>query len=265
MYAFDYVRPASTADAAAQIATGSEAKFVAGGMTLIPALKLRLARPGALIDLGGVPGLRGIREEAGGVTIGAMTTHAEVAASETVRRLIPALAELAGVIGDPQVRHRGTIGGSIANHDPAADYPAAVLGLNATVRTDKRQIPADQFFTGLFSTALAEDELVTEVHFPKPETAGYAKFRNPASRYAIVGVFVARTGGAVRVGVTGASQDGAFRSAAIEQALAANWAESALDGVTLPAQGLNGDIHASAEYRAHLVTVMAKRALAGAR
>ncbi|MCS6780334.1 MAG: xanthine dehydrogenase family protein subunit M [Geminicoccaceae bacterium] len=264
MYAFDYHRPASLAEAAQLLAGNPDAKLLAGGQTYIPTLKQRLAKPAAVIDLGRIAELRGIREEAGGVTIGATTPHAEVANSPIVKRVIPALAALAEGIGDPQVRNRGTIGGSIANNDPAADYPAAVVGLGATVRTSKgRAIAADDFFTGMFETALAPDEIVTAVHFPKPEKAAYAKFPNPASRYAIVGVFVAKTAGGVRVAVTGASPC-VFRATALEQALAASWSAAAIDGVTIDPSNLNSDIHAQADYRAHLIKVMAKRAIEAA-
>lgn len=264
MYEFEYHRPSSLDEAARLLAANEDAKLLAGGHTLLPTLKQRLAQPSALIDISGIAELRGIREEAGGLTIGAGTRHAEVAASEVVRRMIPALADLAEEIGDPQVRNRGTIGGSISNNDPAADYPAALLGLGATVRTNRREIAADDFFTGMFETALEPDEIVTAVHFPKPDKAAYAKFPNPASRYAIVGVFVAVSGGGVRVAVTGAGPC-VFRVQAMEAALASNFTPDALDSVTVAADDLNSDIHASAEYRAHLVKVMAKRAVAAAR
>ncbi len=264
MYDFAYHKPASLADAVKLLADHEDAKLMAGGQTYIPTLKQRLARPSDVIDLGAIAELRGITEEAGGVTIGAMTRHGEVAESAVVRRVIPALAALAELIGDPQVRNLGTLGGSISNNDPAADYPGALLGLGATVRTSKRQIPADQFFTGMFETALERDEIVKAVHFPRPEKAAYAKFPNPASRYSMVGVFVAKTGGGVRVAVTGAGQSGAYRWTAAEQALAGNWSPAAIDGLTVDPSGLNSDIHASADYRAHLVKVMAKRALAAA-
>jgi carbon-monoxide dehydrogenase medium subunit len=264
MYAFDYHRPASLAEAAQLLAGNPEAKLLAGGQTYIPTLKQRLAKPAAVIDLGRIAELRGIQEEAGGLTIGAMTRHAEVAESSLVERVIPALAALAEGIGDPQVRNCGTLGGSIANNDPAADYPAAVVGLGATVRTSKgRSIAGDDFFTGMFETALEPDEIVTAVHFPKAEKAAYAKFPNPASRYAIVGVFLAKTAGGIRVAVTGAAPC-VFRATALEQALAASWSPSAIDGVTIDASNLNSDIHAQADYRAHLIKVMAKRALAAA-
>jgi carbon-monoxide dehydrogenase medium subunit len=264
MYTFEYHKPGSVADAAKALAGKPEAKLVAGGMTLLPAMKLRLARPSDLVDLAKVGDLRGIKREGNAVVIGAMTRHGEVADSAEVKSAIPALAELAGLIGDPQVRNRGTIGGSIANADPAADYPAAVLGLGATVRTNKREIAADSFFTGLFSTALEPDEIVTAVSFPIPEKAGYTKFRNPASRYAIVGVFVAKTGAGVRVAVTGAGSS-VFRQKDMEQALSANFSPDAIKNVTQSTDGLNADIHASAEYRAHLVGVMARRAVEAAK
>jgi len=259
MYEFDYSRPASV-DEAARALGDAEAKLVAGGMTLIPTLKLRLAKPSQLIDLAAVPGLTGISEDANAVTIGAMTRHGDVGRSDVVKRAIPALAAMAGHIGDPAVRNRGTIGGSIANNDPAADYPAAVVALNATVRTNKREITADSFFTGLFETALGAGEIITAVRFPKVAQANYQKFKNPASRYAIVGVFVARTPAGVRVAVTGAGPC-VFRVAAMETALAANFTADAIKDIQIPQDGLNSDIHASAEYRAHLVNVMARRAV----
>jgi len=260
MYAFEYSRAKSAADAAKAASADAEAKILAGGMTLIPTLKQRLAKPTKLIDLNGVADLVGIKREGNGITIGAMTRHAAVARSADVKAVIPALAELAGMIGDPAVRNRGTIGGSIANHDPAADYPAACLGLGATITTTKRKIAADDFFTGLFSTALEDGELVTAVSFPKPDKAAYMKFKNPASRYAIVGVFVAKTGSTVRVAVTGAGP-GVFRSKELETALAKSFLPTAVEGIKIAPDGLNSDIHASAEYRAHLITVMAKRAV----
>ena len=261
MYEFDYHRPASLDDAARFLGSHGEAKLVAGGMTLIPTLKQRLARPSDLVDLGAVGGLTGISEEGDTLVIGAMTRHAEVQRAVVVKRAIPALSALAGLIGDPAVRNRGTIGGSIANNDPAADYPAAIVGLNATVRTNKRDIAADQFFTGMFETALGQDEIVTQVRFPKPQAAAYQKFKNPASRYAIVGVLVARTGGQVRVAVTGAGPS-VFRVPEMEAALAKSFAADAIRDIQIKQDGLNSDIHASAEYRAHLVNVMARRAVA---
>ena len=263
MYNFNYHRPASVADAAALLAANEDAKLMAGGQTYLPTLKQRLAQPSDVIDLGGIAELRGIKEEAGGVTIGAMTRHADVAHSDLVKRVIPSLAALAELIGDPQVRNRGTLGGSISNNDPAADYPGALLALGATIRTNKREIAADDFVTGMFETALARDEIVTAVHFPKPEKGAYAKFPNPASRYSMVGVFVAKTGGGVRVAVTGAGPC-AFRWVDAENALAGSFTAAALDGLGVDAGGLNSDIHASADYRAHLIKVMAKRAVAAA-
>ena len=260
MYEFDYHRPASLDDAARFLGSHGEAKLVAGGMTLIPTLKQRLARPSDLVDLGAIGGLKGITEEGDTLIIGAMTRHAEVQRSAAVKRAIPALSALAGLIGDPAVRNRGTIGGSIANNDPAADYPAAIVGLGATVRTNKRDIAADQFFTGMFETALGADEIVTQVRFPKPQAAAYQKFKNPASRYAIVGVFVARTAGGVRVAVTGAGPS-VFRVPEMEAALGKSFAAEAIKDIQIPQDGLNSDIHASAEYRAHLVNVMARRAV----
>lgn len=264
MYAFDYHKPSSVADAVSALKGADDGKFVAGGQTLIPTLKQRLAQPSDLIDLGGIADLGGITVSGSAVTVGAMTKHAAVAGSAEVAGAIPALAALAGGIGDPQVRNRGTIGGSIANNDPAADYPAACLGLGATIKTSAREVSADDFFTGLFETDLAEDEIIVSVSFPKPEKAAYVKFDNPASRYALVGVFVAKTAGGVRVAVTGAGQNGVFRVPEMEQALSANWSADALSGIAVDPDTLNADIHASAEYRSHLITVMAKRAVAAA-
>ena len=263
MYDFAYQKPGSAADAVKALAADPEAKALAGGMTLIPVLKQRLNRPSVVVDLAKA-GLAGITAGAGSVTIGAMTTHATVAASADVKRIIPALAALAGGIGDEQVRHRGTIGGSLANDDPAADYPAAALALGATITTNKRAIAADDFFQGMFTTALGADEIITAVTFPAPSAANYQKFRNPASRYAIVGVFVAKFPAGVRVAVTGAGQGGVFRHAAMEAALSANFSADAIAAVATPAADTNSDIHASAEYRAHLVGVMARRAVAAA-
>jgi len=260
MYEFEYSRATSLEDAASKIGADEEAKLVAGGMTLLPTLKLRLAKPTQLIDLAAIPSLKGISEEGDAIVIGAMTRHADVNRSDVVKRGIPALAAMAGLIGDPAVRNRGTIGGSIANNDPAADYPGAVVALNATVRTNKREIAADNFFTGLFETALEPGELVTAVRFPKVAQANYQKFRNPASRYAIVGVFVAKTASGVRVAVTGAGSC-VFRVSAMETALAGNFSPDAIKDIQIPQDGLNADIHASAEYRAHLVNVMARRAV----
>ena len=262
MYEFNYQKAASLDDAAKALGADEDAKLVAGGMTLIPTLKQRLAKPSDLIDLASVPGLTGISEESGGLRIGAMTRHAEVQRSDVVKRVIPALSALAGLIGDPAVRNRGTIGGSISNNDPAADYPSAVVALGATVVTSKREIAGDDFFTGMFETALVPDEIVTAVKFPKPQAAAYQKFKNPASRYAIVGVFVARTAGGVRVAVTGAGPC-VFRVPEMEAALGKSFTADAIKDIAIPDEGLNSDIHASAEYRAHLVGVMARRAVAG--
>jgi carbon-monoxide dehydrogenase medium subunit len=263
MYDFTHHRPASVDAAVKAIAGASDGKIMAGGMTLIPTLKQRLASPSDVVDLGAIKDLKGIREEGGKIVIGAMTTHATVARDAKVKAKIPALAHLAEGIGDPQVRNRGTIGGSIANNDPAADYPAGLVGLGATVHTSKRQIPADDFFTGMFETALAEDEIVTAVAFPVPEKAAYMKFANPASRYAIVGVMVSKGPAGVRVAVTGAAPS-VFRLTDAESALGSSFTADAVAKVTVSADGLNSDLHASAEYRAHLVGVMLKRAVAAA-
>lgn len=261
MYEFSYHKSASVDAAVAAMQKAEDGKFVAGGQTMLPTMKLRLAQPSDLIDLGGIAELVGITDSGDSITIGAMTTHAAVAASSEVQGAIPALADLAGHIGDPAVRNRGTIGGSIANNDPVADYPAAVIALGATVITNKREIAADDFFTGIFETALQKDEIITAVSFPKSDAASYMKFENPASRYAIVGVFVAKTGGSVRVAVTGATAC-AHRAMRLEEALNNNFSADAVDGVAIPVEKMNADIHASAEYRAHLVKVMTKRAVA---
>jgi carbon-monoxide dehydrogenase medium subunit len=263
MYDFTYSKPASIADAMAILSKDDEAKALAGGMTYIPVLKQRLAKPSAVVDLSGL-GLSGITVTGSTVTIGAMTTHETVAKSADVKKAIPALAALAGGIGDEAVRHRGTIGGSLANNDPAACYPSAVLALGATITTNKRSIAADDYFQGMFTTALEQGELITSVTFPIPQKAAYEKFKNPASRYAIVGVFAAKFPNGARVGVTGASQSGVFRHEAMEKALSANFSPDATVGVSTPADNMNGDIHASAEYRAHLVGVITKRAVAKA-
>jgi carbon-monoxide dehydrogenase medium subunit len=261
MYEFTYHKPGSLADAA-KLLGAEDAKLVAGGMTLVPTLKQRLAKPSDLVDLATIASLKGIKEEGGGVTIGAMTRHIDVHTSPVVKSVIPGLAALAGLIGDPAVRNRGTMGGSVANNDPAADYPAAVLGLGATVVTTTREIAGDDFFTGMFETALGQDEILTAIKFPKPQASAYQKFRNPASRYAIVGVFVARTAGGVRVAVTGAGPC-VFRVPEMEAALGKSFSADAIKDIAIPQDGLNSDIHASAEYRAHLVNVMARRAVAG--
>ena len=262
MYDFAYHKPSSVADAV-RLLGDSEAKALAGGQTFIPVLKQRLNKPSAVVDLSKL-GLSGITVTASTVTIGATTTHGAVAQSAEVKKAIPGLAHLAGMIGDNAVRYRGTIGGSLANNDPTACYPSAVLALGATIKTDRRSIKADDFFQGMFTTALEPSEIITAVEFPIAQKSAYEKFRNPASRYAMVGVFVAKTAAGVRVAVTGASQGGVFRHTAFETALSANFSPSALDGIATPADGLNSDIHGSAEYRAHLVGVMAKRAVASA-
>lgn len=264
MYPFTYQRPAALSDALAALAADPEARPLSGGMTLLPSMKMRLAAPSQLIDLARLPELRGVEVEGGALVVGAAMRHVEVADSAVVRAALPALAALAGGIGDPQVRARGTLGGSVANNDPAADYPAAMLALDATISTNKRKIAAADFFTGLFETALEDGEIVTSVSFTAPAKAAYEKFRNPASRYAMTGVFVAKGDNGVRVAVTGAGDSGVFRSKEIEAALAGSFSASALAGVTVPSDGLMGDIHASPEYRANLVVVMAKRAVAAA-
>jgi carbon-monoxide dehydrogenase medium subunit len=261
MYAFDYHRPASVNEAAGALKATAGAKVLAGGQTLIPTMKLRLAQPGHVVDLGGIAELRGISRHDGAVRIGAMTTHADVAESAVVKAAIPGLAALAAGIGDPHVRHKGTIGGSVANNDPAADYPAAILALGATVHTTRRAISADGFFAGLFTTVLDEDEIVTHIDFPLVESFTYAKFANPASRYALVGVAVAKSGSGVRVAVTGAGASGVYRLDDAEAALSANFSAQALDGLTIDASNLMSDIHAASDYRAHLVGVMLRRAV----
>lgn len=262
-YAFNYHRPKSLDEAQMLFSRAQDAKFLAGGQTLIPAMKQRLASPSDLIDLAGIGELSFIARRHGTLTIGSGTRHCDVAASIDARAAIPALATLAGMIGDPAVRHMGTLGGSLANNDPAADYPAAAVGLAAEIVTTKRRISADQFFLGMFQTALEEDEIIREVDFPIPARAGYAKFPNPASRYAVVGVFVAETLSGVRVAITGAAPC-VFRSPAMESALSQRFRPESVSGVAINAGGLNSDLHASAEYRAHLVTVMTKRAVAEA-
>ena len=264
MYAFAYHRPQTVADAARLLASNAEAKVLAGGHTLIPTMKQRLAAPKAIVDLSQVAELKGIDRKGNTLVIGAMTRHAEVADSPVVRSAIPALVDVAGLIGDPHVRQRGTIGGSVANNDPAADYPAALLALNATVTTNKRDIKADDFFQGLFSTALQDGEIITRISFPVPAEFAYAKFPHPASRYALVGVGVAQTGSGVRVAVTGAGNNGVFRHTAMEAALGNSWSAGALKDVTTDPSTMMSDIHADAAYRAHLVGVIARRAVAGA-
>ncbi|WP_454719975.1 MULTISPECIES: FAD binding domain-containing protein [Cupriavidus] len=263
MYAFHFERAADARAAVATLKADPDAKFLGGGQSLLAAMKLRLAAPSALVDVSRIAGMAGIRMDHGELVIGAATRHADVADSAEVARAIPALAALAGGIGDRQVRAMGTLGGSLANDDPAACYPAAVLALDATVVTDRRSIAADAFFKGLYETALAPDELITAVRFKVPDQAAYVKFRNPASRFALVGVMVARAGGAVRVAVTGAA-DSVFRCAPLEQALSASFTPAAARAVTVDAGRLNADLHASAEYRAHLIPVLAARAVAQA-
>jgi carbon-monoxide dehydrogenase medium subunit len=262
MYTFEYQRAKSVADAVAVLAK-SGGKALAGGQSLVGAMKLRLANPGTVVDLSGLAELKGIKKEGGAIVIGALTTHAEVAASAVVREAIPALAALAEGIGDRQVRNRGTLGGSLANNDPAADYPAGALALGATIHTNRRKIAADDFFRGMYETALGDDEIITAVSFPLPQKAAYVKFPQPASRFALVGVFVAQTGSGIRVAVTGAGAH-VHRAKAIEDALANSFTAAAAKAVKIPADHLNNDLHGSAAYRAHLVSVLAARAVAEA-
>jgi carbon-monoxide dehydrogenase medium subunit len=265
MYETIYHRPSSVDEAASLFGKGKEAKYLSGGQTLIPVMKQRLASPSDVIDLGKIKELVGVDVSGDTVTIKAATTHSDVATNSAVQKAIPALAHLASVIGDPAVRHRGTIGGSLANNDPSADYPSAVLALGATIKTNKRTISADDFFMGLFSTALNDGEIITAVSFPVPAKAGYAKFPHPASRFALTGVFAVKTkAGDVRVAATGASQSGVMRVGPIEAALKANWSASAVDAVKIPPSGLMSDIHGSADYRANLIKVMAQRAVTAA-
>ena len=264
MYDFSYHRPSSVRQAVNLLSKIQDAKLLAGGQTLIPTMKQRLASPANLIDLSLVEELVGIELKGRSLDIGAMTRHADVATSAVVQANLPALGALAGKIGDPHVRHLGTIGGSLANNDPNADYPAAILGTGATIVTNKRKIVADEFFTGLFETALGAEEIITRVSFPLVKKAAYVKFPNPASRYALVGVFVAKRGSDVRVAVTGAGAAGVFRVKAFEEALEKRFGAKSLDGLTVPAEGLSSDIHGSAEYRAHLIGVLARRAVVAA-
>jgi carbon-monoxide dehydrogenase medium subunit len=261
---FGYHRPAKVADAVKLMKKAKDAKFMSGGMTLLPTMKQGLATPTDIIDLGGLKN-SGIKVGAKSVVIQAGTIHADVANDKGLKKAIPGLAKLAGGIGDPHVRNRGTIGGSVANNDPAADYPSACLGLGATIHTSARKIAADKFFTGMFSTALKDDEVITAIEFPIPKKCGYAKFPNPASLYAMVGVFVAQMAdGSVRVAVTGAGP-GVFRVPEMEAALSKKFAASSLDGVSVKSRGLNSDMHGSAEYRGHLIGVMARRAVEAAK
>jgi len=264
MYNFTYHRPTGLRQAGNMLGKLEDAKLLAGGQTLIPVMKQRLASPANLIDLNRIEGLNGIELKGRSLVIGAMARHVEVANSDVVKANLPALAELAEMVGDPHVRHRGTLGGSIANNDPNADYPAACIGLGASIITTKRRITADEFFTGMFDTALEPDEIITKVMFPLVKKAGYIKFRNPASRFALVGVFVSKRGSEIRVAVTGAGASGVFRVPAFEEALKKRFAAKSLDGLAVPATGLASDIHGSAEYRAHLIGVLAKRAVAKA-
>jgi carbon-monoxide dehydrogenase medium subunit len=261
MYNFAFHRPTGLRQASNMLGKLEEAKVLAGGQTLIPTMKLRLASPGNIVDLNALPELGGIELKGRSIVIGAMTRHVDVANSEVVKQHIPALAYLAGLIGDPAVRHRGTLGGSVANNDPNSDYPAACLGLGATIITTKGKHTADDFFKGMFETALEADEIITKVSFPIPKKAGYEKFRNQASRFALVGVFAAKRGSEIRVAVTGAGSNGVFRVPSFEEALKKRFAPKSLEGLTIPADGMNADIHGSAEYRAHLVGVMARRAV----
>src|SRR5580693_3795580 len=265
MYSTTYHRASSVDEAATLFGKGTEAKYLAGGQTLLPVMRQRLAAPSDVIDLSKIKDMIGIIPTNNGIEIKGATTHYDVAQSNDVKKAIPGLAYLASVIGDPAVRYKGTIGGSLANNDPAADYPAAVLALNATVKTNKRTIAADDFFKGLFTTALDDGEMITAVSFPIPAKAGYSKFPHPASRFALTGVFAVKTkAGDVQVAVTGAFQSGVARVGAIETALKTNWAASALDGVTISADNLMSDIHAAADYRANLIKIMAQRAVTAA-
>jgi aerobic carbon-monoxide dehydrogenase medium subunit len=259
-YSFDYQCAADPKSAVAARLANDEAKFLAGGQSLLPTMRLRLARPAQLIDVTRIPELKTIAVDGKAVTIGAAVCHADVAANAEIRRALPALASLAGQIGDRQVRALGTIGGSIANDDPAADYPAALLALGATVVTDRRRIAADDFFVGMYETALAPDELIMSVEFPLPERAAYEKFPQPASHFALVGVFVAKRADGVRVAVTGAGPS-VFRATTLEAALTASFTAAAARGVSIAPDGLGSDLHASAEYRAHMIPVLAARAV----
>ena len=275
MYETNFHKASTAQDAAALLAKSDDGKILAGGQTLIPTMKQRLAAPADLVDLSRVEALRGvtitkrkkmgIMKADGGetITIGAMTTHAEVAGNTELAQVCPVICGLAGNIGDPAVRHRGTIGGSVANNDPAADYPAALLALGATIHTNSRDVAAEDYFKGMFLTALDDMEIITAVSFQAPVVGGYGKFPNPASRYAMVGVFVAKSvDGEVRVSVTGAGDNGVYRHAGLEAALSADWSASAVDAVDVSTGGLMSDLHGTAAYRANLIKVMAKRALA---
>ena len=264
MYEFKYQRPGTVRQAANLLVKDDDAKILAGGHSLLPTMKLRLAKPSQIIDIGRIEGLNTIELKGRSIVIGAMARHVDVANSPVVKEALPALADLAGLIGDPAVRHRGTIGGSIANNDPNADYPAAVLGLGATIITNKRRIAADDYFKGMFDTALEPSEIIVKVQFPIAKKAAYEKFKHPASGFALVGVFVSKRGSDIRVAVTGAGSNGVFRVASFEEALKKRFSPKSIEGMTIPADGMNSDIHGSAEYRAHLVAVLARRALAKA-
>jgi carbon-monoxide dehydrogenase medium subunit len=264
MYNFTFHRPTTVRQAAGLLARNPEAKLLAGGHSLLPVMKQRLANPSALIDLSLVEGLDTIEQKGRSIVIGAMARHVDVAKSPIVLAAMPGLAAVPGSVGDPQVRNRGTLGGSIANNDPKADYPAAVLGLGATIITNKRRIAADDFFTGMYSTALEDGEIITKISFPVAKKAAYEKFKHPASGFALVGVFVSKRGSDIRVAVTGAGSNGVFRVKSFEEALKKRFAAKSLEGMSIPATGMNADIHASPEYRAHLVGVLARRAVAKA-
>ena len=264
MYNFTFHRPTTVRQAAGLLARNQEAKLLAGGHSLLPVMKQRLAQPSAIVDLALVEGMTGVEVKGRSVVIGAMTRHADVANSQVLKDVMPGLAMVPGSIGDPQVRNRGTIGGSIANNDPNADYPSACLGLGATIITNKRRIAADDFFTGMFSTALEDGEIITKVSFPIAKKAAYEKFKHPASGFALVGVFVSKRGPDIRVAVTGAGANGVFRVKSFEEALKKRFSPKSIEGMSIPATGMNADIHGSADYRAHLVGVLARRALAKA-
>ena len=264
MYNFTFHRPTTVRQAAGLLARNPDAKLLAGGHSLLPVMKQRLAQPSALIDLSLVEGMDTIEQKGRAIVIGAMARHADVAKSPLMREVLPALADVPGAVGDPQVRNRGTIGGSIANNDPNADYPAAVLGLGATIITNKRRIAADDFFQGMYTTALEDGEIIVKVSFPIAKKAAYEKFKHPASGFALVGVFVSKRGSDIRVAVTGAGSEGVFRVPSFEEALKKRFAPKSLEGMSIPATGMNSDIHASPEYRAHLVGVLARRAVAKA-
>jgi carbon-monoxide dehydrogenase medium subunit len=264
MYEFKYHRPTTVRQAANLLVKDDDAKILAGGHSLLPTMKLRLAKPSQIIDIGRIEGLNTIELKGRSIVIGAMARHIEVANSPVVKEALPALAELADLIGDPAVRHRGTIGGSLANNDPNADYPAAALGLGATIITNKRRIAADDYFKGMFDTALEPSEIIVKVQFPIAKKAAYEKFKHPASGFALVGVFVSKRGSDIRVAVTGAGSNGVFRVKSFEEALKKRFSPKSIEGMTIPADGMNTDIHGSAEYRAHLVAVLARRALAKA-